>query len=109
MTAAGRALVLGGRRVAGIGWETRLLVGLAEKGLDLSEGDLVVGTSAGAVVGAQLLGGTPLEELYRAQVQDASGEIAARMSPLDAFERILGIPPGSVTRVDEPTHRFWFG
>jgi AcrR family transcriptional regulator len=27
----------------------------------------------------------------------------------DAFERILGIPPGSVTLTDEPTLRYWFG
>jgi AcrR family transcriptional regulator len=27
----------------------------------------------------------------------------------DAFERILGVPHGSVTLVDEPTLRFWFG
>ncbi|MDQ6878442.1 MAG: TetR/AcrR family transcriptional regulator [Candidatus Dormibacteraeota bacterium] len=26
-----------------------------------------------------------------------------------AFERILGIPPGSVTLTDEPTLRYWFG
>jgi AcrR family transcriptional regulator len=27
----------------------------------------------------------------------------------DAFERILGVPKGSVTLTDEPTLRFWFG
>jgi AcrR family transcriptional regulator len=27
----------------------------------------------------------------------------------DAFERILGVPSGSVTLTDEPTLRFWFG
>ena len=27
----------------------------------------------------------------------------------DAFERILGIPKGSLTLIDEPTLRFWFG
>ena len=27
----------------------------------------------------------------------------------DAFERILGIPHGSVTLADEPTLRLWFG
>ena len=26
-----------------------------------------------------------------------------------AFERVLGAPPGSVTLIDEPTLRFWFG
>ena len=27
----------------------------------------------------------------------------------EAFERILGIPKGSLTLIDEPTLRFWFG
>jgi hypothetical protein len=27
----------------------------------------------------------------------------------EAFERILGIPKGSLTLTDEPTLRFWFG
>jgi hypothetical protein len=27
----------------------------------------------------------------------------------EAFERILGIPSGSLTLIDEPTLHFWFG
>ena len=27
----------------------------------------------------------------------------------EAFERILGIPPGTVTLTDEQTMRYWFG
>jgi len=27
----------------------------------------------------------------------------------EAYERILGIPKGSLTIIDEPTLRFWFG
>ena len=75
------ALVLGGGGVTGIAWETGLLAGLAEAGVDLTAADLVVGTSAGSVVGAQILSGATLEELYAAQVADATGEIAARMGP----------------------------
>jgi len=40
----------------------------------------VVGTSAGSVVGAQILGGLTLEELYARQLEDVTGEIAAKMS-----------------------------
>ncbi len=55
-----RALVLGGGGPVGIAWESGLIAGLAEKGVDLSQADYVVGTSAGSVVGAQLtLGSTP--------------------------------------------------
>lgn len=71
------ALVLGGGGVTGIAWETGLLAGLAAAGVDLTSADLVVGTSAGSVVGAQILSGVPLEDLYATQVADATGEIAA--------------------------------
>lgn len=74
------ALVLGGGGVTGVAWETGLLLGLAEAGLDLSMADVFVGTSAGSVVAAQLTSGVPLEQLYAAQLAGSSGEIAARMS-----------------------------
>ena len=46
------ALVLGGGGITGIAWELGILHGLAEAGVDLTEADAVVGTSAGSVVGA---------------------------------------------------------
>ena len=52
-----RALVLGGGGPVGIAWESGLLAGLAEGGVDVSPADYVVGTSAGSFVGAQLAGG----------------------------------------------------
>lgn len=64
-----RALVLGGGGVAGIAWETGVLAGLASAGVDVSDADVVVGTSAGSLVGAWL-GRTRPEELYR-RVVDA--------------------------------------
>jgi NTE family protein len=79
MTTGGRALVLGGGGVTGIAWMTGLLAGLAEKGIDLTAADLVVGTSAGSVVGAQIVGGPTLQDLYSAQLADPTGELAARM------------------------------
>ena len=35
--------------------------------------------------------------------------MAAHAAFTEAFERILGVPPGSVTLADEATLRFWFG
>ena len=49
-----RALVLGGGGPVGIAWESGLIAGLAESGIDLSGADFIVGTSAGSVVGAQI-------------------------------------------------------
>ncbi|MFI2651544.1 patatin-like phospholipase family protein [Micromonospora fulviviridis] len=74
-----RALVLGGGGVTGVAWELGLLAGLSERGLDLTAAELVVGTSAGSVVGAQVCSGTPVEELYAAQLRPAGTEVAARL------------------------------
>ncbi|MET7471939.1 patatin-like phospholipase family protein [Micromonospora sp. NPDC005686] len=75
----GRALVLGGGGVTGVAWELGLLAGLAGQGLPLDEADLVVGTSAGSVVGAQVCSGTPLRELYAAQLRPPRDEVPARL------------------------------
>ena len=69
------ALVLGGGGVAGIAWEVGVLLGLTEAGLDLSSPDLVVGTSAGSVVGAQLRLGRAIPDLYDAQLAPPVGEV----------------------------------
>jgi NTE family protein len=61
-----RALVLAGGGLTGIAWHTGLLTGLWDAGVDLTVVDCVVGTSAGALVGTQLLAGRPLAALYRA-------------------------------------------
>jgi NTE family protein len=74
-----RALVLGGGGVTGAAWELGLIAGLAAEGLDLAAADLVVGTSAGAVTGAQLLSGADPESLYQRQLEPPVGEIAARL------------------------------
>ena len=69
--AIGSALVLGGGGVAGIAWITGVLAGLAEAGQDVTGADLVIGTSAGATVAAQLGGGLGLDELFARQAEPA--------------------------------------
>nr|WP_030065731.1 patatin-like phospholipase family protein [Streptomyces natalensis] len=66
-----RALVLGGGGVAGIAWMTGVLAGLADAGTDVSDAELLLGTSAGSVVAAQVASGADLASLYRAQVEPA--------------------------------------
>ncbi|MEU3163154.1 patatin-like phospholipase family protein [Streptosporangium sp. NPDC006930] len=46
-----RTLVLGGGGVAGIAWEAGIVTGLRRAGIELGEADLIIGTSAGSVVG----------------------------------------------------------
>jgi NTE family protein len=74
------ALVLGGGGITGIAWEIGVLAGLAEAGVDLSGADLVVGTSAGSVVGAQLACGAELEAMYARQLEPPAREKTARMT-----------------------------
>jgi NTE family protein len=57
-----RALVLGGGGLIGIAWETGVLLGLREEGLDVRAADLVVGTSAGSMVGVRVADGHDLAE-----------------------------------------------
>ncbi|MFI7157742.1 patatin-like phospholipase family protein [Micromonospora chalcea] len=75
----GRALVLGGGGVTGVAWELGLLAGLAGHGLRLDEAELVVGTSAGSVVGAQVRSGTPVTQLYEAQLRPPREEVPGRL------------------------------
>ncbi|MET0763681.1 MAG: patatin-like phospholipase family protein [Blastococcus sp.] len=74
------ALVLGGGGITGIAWEIGLLAGLADAGIDLTGADLVVGTSAGSVVGAQVTSGAELPAMYERQLEPPTGEKVARMT-----------------------------
>ncbi|MFE0053544.1 patatin-like phospholipase family protein, partial [Streptomyces sp. NPDC059013] len=86
------ALVLGGGGLAGIGWEIGVLHGLAEAGADVSAADLVVGTSAGSVVGVQLSSGLlTLPELYERQLADPEGEVPAGMGPSVLARYVWGV------------------
>ncbi|WP_040792842.1 patatin-like phospholipase family protein [Nocardia paucivorans] len=75
------ALVLGGGGPVGIAWLAGLAVGLRDAGIDLSAADRIVGTSAGAVVGAVLAGGGDLNRLLTPQPSD-SLPVAREFGPL---------------------------
>lgn len=66
--ARGRAVVLGGGGVTGIAWELGVVAALAAAGIDLDAADLLVGTSAGATVAAQISTGTPIDQLVASQL-----------------------------------------
>ncbi|MGG7308202.1 patatin-like phospholipase family protein [Curtobacterium sp. AB451] len=61
-----RALVLGGGGVAGIAWELGVLSALQDAGVDLDAADLVVGSSAGSVVGTFVRAGA-VQQAYDQQ------------------------------------------
>lgn len=82
----GTALVLGGGGITGIAWELGILTGLAEAGVDLTDADVVVGTSAGSVVGAQVTNDVALADLYAAQLEPPDAELGGRMSRIAALK-----------------------
>lgn len=96
------ALVLGGGGVAGIAWLTGLLAGLADAGQDVSGADVIVGTSAGATVAAQLGSGLPLEELYARQTEPGlqAAEIMVDVDLATLGERIGGALRGATGIAD---------
>lgn len=91
-----RALVLGGGGVAGIAWETGVLFGLAEAGIDPLAADLIVGTSAGAAVAAQITSGRPLAELHdrHAFPQGESTELAVEFDPEKMMAELVPLLAG---------------
>lgn len=72
-----RALVLGSGGATGIAWELGVLAGLARSGVRLAAADLVVGTSAGAVVAARLTTGGRLAAPDPDQHAERSGRLSA--------------------------------
>jgi NTE family protein len=73
------ALVLAGGGVAGIAWELGYLLGVRDRSdrtaRALLDADLVIGTSAGSTVAAQITSGSTLADLYATQLSTTSAEI----------------------------------
>ncbi len=71
--------MLAGGGLAGIAWETGILRGIEDESPQtagaLLASDVVIGTSAGSTVAAQLHSGLRLDELYERQVDGVSKEI----------------------------------
>ncbi|MFN3004484.1 patatin-like phospholipase family protein [Mycolicibacterium wolinskyi] len=121
-----RALVLAGGGIAGIAWETGILRGIADESPNtaraLLASDVLVGTSAGSTVAAQLGSGLSLDELYDRQIDAVSAElnpgvgidgitelfVTAMLTPnttkQQKLQRIGEIALGAPT-VDEPVRR----
>jgi len=96
------ALVLGGGGVAGIAWEIGVLDALARAGADLTAADRIVGTSAGAAVGAQICTGEALSSLCDRQLVpvDQSGELHVESSLDGLLERFAACFDGSPDEVE---------
>jgi NTE family protein len=92
-----KALVLSGGGSVGIAWQTGLAAGLARHGVVLADAQLILGTSAGSAVGAQLaLGRDPEEQVARyeaASKRSSEGAAAAAAgdpgAPGDNMARLM--------------------
>ncbi len=78
-----RALVLAGAGAAGNAWQLGLTAGLSAAGVDLTSADLVIGTSAGSTVAAQITSSTTPAEWYAAILAEViPPQITARRGPI---------------------------
>lgn len=99
-----RALVLAGGGVTGIAWETGILFGILEQapevGRQLLDADVLVGTSAGSAVAAQLGSGATMAELFDRQVAAESAELDPGVSGEEIAELFLAamLKPDASTR-----------
>ncbi len=92
MAERGTAVVLGGGGIVGIAWELGVLEGLRAEGVEPADADLVVGTSAGAIVGALLGSGVSLRTVPD-RAADLAPELMELVAPIDqaTVEQIFGI------------------
>lgn len=90
---AKRGLVLAGGGLAGIAWEIGILRGIedeaAEASRALRDSDVLIGTSAGSAVAAQLGSAASLDELYNRQIEGTSKEISPGVDIDDITELFL--------------------
>ena len=92
--AGGRAVVLGAGGVVGTAWMIGLASGLRRHGVDLGETDLIVGTSAGAIVGAMLATGEGLDRFAEFPLPAGTGAAATQVDQglLARVFAVLGDP-----------------
>jgi NTE family protein len=94
-------LALGGGGVVGVAWEVGVVAGLADAlGWDPAGVHVMVGTSAGSIVGTQLLRGRTVDELVAGQKGRAPGDVPM---PPELDLAALGEIFGTWTAADEMT------
>ncbi len=94
-----RSLVLAGGGVAGIAWELGVLFGISnvepELAKSITSADLIIGTSAGSAVAAQISSDSDLDALYEAQCSDQSNEIMIDFDATTHASLVEGLIDGS--------------
>ena len=103
-----RALVLAGGGVAGVAWELGILLGIRDGAPDLlprlEDAELIVGTSAGSTVAAQISTGTDLHQLFDRQFTPTSSEIEIDFD-IDAMIAMFGAAYAESTSPEDMRRR----
>jgi NTE family protein len=110
--AGGRwGLVLGGGGVLGAAWLVGALDALQQaRGVDARDAEIILGTSAGSVIGGLLAGGVPVEELMAQQRGESTGRGAMPPQDYDApagppHPPLPGLRPGNARIITRNARR----
>lgn len=99
-----RAVVLAGGGVAGIAWELGVLRGIADVDPDLLDrvrgADIVVGTSAGSAVAAQITSEASIDDLYLSQLSENSRELEVDLDLEALMSRFATAAAGAIDPED---------
>jgi NTE family protein len=96
-----RAVVLGGGGLTGVAWLTGLIASLQEAGIPLEDADLILGTSAGSIVGAQLAADRNFKRLYQFLGNE---RVPARSALLSVYGRLPAPSPEEIEKLAEQWH-----
>lgn len=85
--------------MAGIAWEIGVLRGIEDIDppllTSLRGADVVIGTSAGAAVGAQITSGAVIDDLYSAQLSEHSSELVVELNLEELMARFMAATTGA--------------
>lgn len=97
-------LVLAGGGPGGIAWELGVLRGLADADAGLAGkvigAGTMIGTSGGSAVAAQITSGTPLDDLYDAQLSAGTAEIEVKLDLTEFMSRFSAAVAGATDETD---------
>jgi NTE family protein len=83
-------VVLGGGGIWGVAWMTGIIIGLAERGIDLTQARGFIGTSAGSIVGSQVAHGESPAELFARQTEPAK-QPSQHPEPNSGLAQLMGL------------------
>jgi NTE family protein len=90
--------------VAGIAWELGVLRGIGDVDPDLlvnvRSADVVIGTSAGSAVAAQITTGVTIDDLYSAQLSEHSSELEVELNLEELMARFVQATTGATSPED---------